>query len=392
MSIRFRSSRPDPRSFCTADTPSSNCPRRRGIQNRYCIRYTSQARRSSSIFRRSPGRHRHTASSRLRYSRQIPRRICTRRILRSSCPHRPGIRSTPRSRRRADRRRSFRIRRCIPVFAYGVAFRADGGTFRAALAASHADLIHAEFTLVTVLAVVALAAHAVVADTAVLADAAVRTPLAFFAALLADQNTGRAAHAALTQIIRAVFAKEAFRAVVALAADAVEAGIAVLTDLILRAYIAGLAAHLTADGTFRAALAAVADPVRTADTQHTACAVQLVARAVGTDAAVVADEVHALGAVLAAHIADIAAGRIAAAAFFVALAVILQTVAAVVAQLVVLFAGTAVAAVVLLVAVAVRALAAVIAVVAFPVVVAPAAAVIALHAILVRSRNRHRQG
>ncbi len=277
------------------------------------------------------------------------------------------------------------------VFAYCIAFGAEDGAFRTAFTASDTDLVHAEFTKITVQTVVAVAADTVIAGSAVFANAAVRTFLAFLAAGFTDQDTLGTAPAAFTYVVRTEFTKLTFLTVVALAAQTGEASSAVGTKLILGAACALFIAFRAALGAVGAALTAVAYPVRASDTQHAVGAVQLVARAFGTDAAVVADEINALRTFFTAHVADVAACRIASAAFFVALAAVLKTVAAVVAQLVVLLAGTAVAAVMLLVAVAVRALTAVIAVVAFPVVITPAAAVVALHAILVSGMHGRRK-
>ena len=72
------------------------------------------------------------------------------------------------------------------VFTLLAAFRTDYGTFRAALSASDADVIHAKFAKITVQTVVAVSAHTVIADSTVLANTAISTVLAFLTALLTD--------------------------------------------------------------------------------------------------------------------------------------------------------------------------------------------------------------
>ena len=277
------------------------------------------------------------------------------------------------------------------VFTLLAAFRTDYGTFRAALTTSDADVINAEFAKITVQTVAAVSAHTVIAGSAILADTAVGALLALFFALFADQDTLATAPAAFTYVFRTEFTQQAFRAVVALAAETVKAGSAVGTKLIFCTVQALFIALFAAGGAFRAALAAVADPVRTADAQHALGAVQLVTRTFGADAAVVADEIDALRTVLVAQVADVPARRIAAAAFFVALAAFVETVPAVVAQLVVIVTRAAVAAMMLLVAGRARAFTAVIAVIAFPVVIPPTTAMLAFYTILVGGIYRHRK-
>ena len=146
-------------------------------------------------------------------------------------------------------------------------------------------------------------------------------------------------------------------------------------------------AFFAAGGAFRAALTAVTDPIRTADTQHTLGAVQFIACTFGANAAIVADKINALRTFFTAHIADITAGFIAAAAFFVALTAILKAVAAIVAHFVVIVAGTAVAAVMLLVAGGAGAFAAVVAVFAQPITITVCATVLTFYAFFRSHRN-----
>ena len=124
-----------------------------------------------------------------------------------------------------------------------------------------------------------------------------------------------------------------------------------------------------AGGAFRTPPAAVADPVCTSDAQHTLGTVQLVARTFQADAAVITDEISALRAFFAAHIADITAGLIAAATFFVTFAVILKAVTAVVTHFVIVITGATIAAVVLLIAGSAGAFTAVVAIFAQPIAV-----------------------
>ena len=69
---------------------------------------------------------------------------------------------------------------------------------------------------------------------------------------------------------------------------------------------------------------------------------------------------------------------------------VFQTVSAVIAQLVVVIAGTAITAVMLFIAAGAASFAAVVAVFAFPVVIAPGAAVIAFNAVFILGVSRHR--
>lgn len=117
------------------------------------------------------------------------------------------------------------------VFTLLAAFRTDYGTFRAALSASDADVIHAKFAKITVQTVVAVSAHTVIADSTVLANTAVGAVFTFFTARFAYQYTFGASPAAVTEIFRAVLAKQTLGAVVALAADAIKADTAVSAQL-----------------------------------------------------------------------------------------------------------------------------------------------------------------
>jgi len=180
-----------------------------------------------------------------------------------------------------------------------------------------------------------------------------------------------------------VLAKKTIRAVVALAAETGKAGSAVCTKLILGTACTALVAFGTALGTFRASFSAIADPVGTANAQHARGAVQLIPCTIGTNAAIVADEIDTFGAVLLAHVADVAGRRITAAALFVTFTAFVKAVSAVVAHFVIIVAGTAVATVMFFVAIAIGSFAAVVAVITFPVVVTPFAAVIAFNAVLI---------
>ena len=106
------------------------------------------------------------------------------------------------------------------------------GTFRAALSASDADIIHTEFAKVTINTVVTVSAHTIKAGAAVSANTAVDAVLAFFVALLTDQDAFGASPAAFADIFCAVLTKQAIGAVVALAADAGKAGAAVGAELV----------------------------------------------------------------------------------------------------------------------------------------------------------------
>lgn len=103
----------------------------------------------------------------------------------------------------------------------------------------------------------------------------------------------------------------------------------------------------------------------------------------------VAYEVGASGAFFAAILADRFAYFIASAAFIFAFAMIVKTVAAVVTHFMIVIAGTAVAAVVLFITGSTGTFTAVIAVVTQPVIVAPATAEFAFHAVFVCGRYRH---
>lgn len=277
------------------------------------------------------------------------------------------------------------------AFAHGIAFGAYCGAFRTAFTASDANLIHAEFAKITVQTEVSIATDAIKADSAICANTAVCAPFTFFLALFTDQDALATTPAALTYVFRTEFTQQTFRTVVAFSTEAFKAGSAVGTQLIFRTVQALFIALLAAGGAFRAALAAVTDPIRTADTQHTLGAVQLIACALSTNTAVVADKIGALRAFFTAHIADITAGFIAAATFFVALAAVFQAVATIVAHFMVIVAGTAVAAVMLLVAGGAGAFAAVVAVVAKPIAIAECAAVLTFHAFFRSRRNSNRR-
>ena len=205
--------------------------------------------------------------------------------------------------------------------------------------------------------------------------------------MFTDQDALATTPAALTYVFRTEFTQQTFRTVVAFSTEAFKAGSAVGTQLIFRTVQALFIALLAAGGAFRAALAAVTDPIRTADTQHTLGAVQFIACTVGANAAIVADKINALRAFFTAHIADITAGFIAAATFFVALAAVFQAVATIVAHFMVIVAGTAVAAVMLLVAGGAGAFTTVVAVVAQPIAIAVCAAVLTFHAFFRTHRN-----
>ena len=105
----------------------------------------------------------------------------------------------------------------------------------------------------------------------------------------------------------------------------------------------------------------------------------------------VAYEVGASGAFFAAILADGLAHLIASAAFIFAFAMIVKTVAAVVAQFMIVIAGTAVAAVVLFITGSAGTFTAVVTVVAFPVIVPPAAAEFAFHAVFIGGIYRNRK-
>ena len=91
------------------------------------------------------------------------------------------------------------------VFALLAAFRAYYSTFRTALAASDTDVIHTELAKVAVNTVVTVSAHTIKAGAAVSANTAVDAVLAFFVALLTDQDAFGASPAAFTYVFRAEF-------------------------------------------------------------------------------------------------------------------------------------------------------------------------------------------
>ena len=108
---------------------------------------------------------------------------------------------------------------------------------------------------------VVVTACTVIADSALHTDVPVRTIFAVFTALRTDVGTFRAACAAGTNHIHAKFAFLTFCTVVAIAADAIKADPAVEAKLVAGTLRAFLIAIFTAKGTFRAAVAAVTDPV-----------------------------------------------------------------------------------------------------------------------------------
>ena len=105
----------------------------------------------------------------------------------------------------------------------------------------------------------------------------------------------------------------------------------------------------------------------------------------------VAYEVGASGAFFAAILADRFAYFIASAAFIFAFAMIVKTVAAVVTHFMIVIAGTAVAAVVFFITGSAGTFTAVIAVVTQPVIVPPAAAEFAFHAVFIGGIYRNRK-
>ena len=230
---------------------------------------------------------------------------------------------------------------------------------------------------------VTISANAVIANTAILAYASVSALFTFFLTLFADQDTLGTAPAAFTYVFRAEFTQQTFGAVVPFSTKTVKAGTAVGTKLIFCAVHALFIAQFAAAGAFRTALSAIADPVRTADTQHTLGAIQLISRTFGADAAIVADKIYALRAFFAAHVADVAGRFITATTLFITFTAILKAITAIIAHFVVIVAGTAVATVMLLVAAAVSSLAAMISVITFPIVIAPSAAIFTFNAVLI---------
>ena len=205
--------------------------------------------------------------------------------------------------------------------------------------------------------------------------------------MFTDQNALATTPTALTYVFRTEFTQQTFRTVVAFSTETVKADSAIGTKLIFCTVQALFIALIAADGALRAALTAVTDPVRTADTQHTLGAVQFITCTFGANAAIVADKIRALRAFFTAHIADITAGFIAAATFFVALAAVFQAVATIVAHFMVIVAGTAVAAVMLLVAGGAGAFTTVVAVFAQPIAIAVCAAVLTFYAFFRSCRN-----
>jgi len=115
-----------------------------------------------------------------------------------------------------------------------------------------------------------------------------------------------------------------------------------------------IGAHLmtvwAAEGASRASVTAVADPVRTVNTDIANGAVCIVACTFRTLAAVVTDPVGTANAFFTAFRAYRIACIVATAALFVTFAVILKAVAAIVAQLIILLTSATISAVVLFIA------------------------------------------
>lgn len=143
------------------------------------------------------------------------------------------------------------------------AFLADHiDTVGASAAASHADIIHAEFTNTAGVTEVTVSAHTVTAGTALgtqLIRCAIR---AFFVALLADHLSALIASvSAYTQIFNAVDTFAAFGA--KFAAGTVKTTFTLGAELIVRAVFAFFAAGYAYDGAVGAPVTAVADLVHT---------------------------------------------------------------------------------------------------------------------------------
>ena len=141
------------------------------------------------------------------------------------------------------------------VLAFFAASHTDHRAFRASVAAV-ADLLHAVFAQPAVRAIVALSTDAVKADAALGAKLSLRAVGAFFTALRTDVGTVGASVAVVADLLHAHFTHAAFLAVIALTAAAFETDLAVAAKLIIRAAFTLLAAFRTDYGTFRAALTA----------------------------------------------------------------------------------------------------------------------------------------
>ena len=141
------------------------------------------------------------------------------------------------------------------VFAFFAAGYAYDGAVGAAVSAV-ADLIHAVFAQQAIRAVVALAADTIKADTALNTELQLGAVGTFFTAFGAYVGALRAAVAAGADIIHAHFAQSAVGAIVALAAATLEAYLAVTAELIVAAVFADSIAFRADDGAFRTAFAA----------------------------------------------------------------------------------------------------------------------------------------
>ena len=141
------------------------------------------------------------------------------------------------------------------ALAFFAASHTDHRAFRASVAAV-ADLLHAVFAQPAVRAIIALSTGAVKADVALDTKLSLRAVGAFFTALRTDVGTIGASVAVVAELIHAHFTQAAFFAVIPLTAATFETDLAVAAKLIIGAVFALLAAFGAYDRTFRAALAA----------------------------------------------------------------------------------------------------------------------------------------
>lgn len=173
------------------------------------------------------------------------------------------------------------------VLAFFAASHTDHRAFRASVAAV-ADLLHAVFAEQAVRAIIALSTDAVKADVALGAKLSLRAVGAFFTALRTDVGTIGASVAVVADLIHAHFTQAAFLAVIPFTAATFETDLAVAAKLIIGTVFALLAAFGAYYSTFRAALAA-----KTVKAGFAICA-KLV---IGTVCALLMAKLTALGAV-----------------------------------------------------------------------------------------------
>ena len=232
---------------------------------------------------------------------------------------------------------------------------------------------------------VIVASGTIVAYSALKTDIPISTVFAVFSAVGADICTFRAALTASTNHIYAVFTILALCTVVTVAAYAIETNPATQAKFVARAICALLMTILTAKGTVRASIAAVADPIGAFHADIAVRAIQFIADTVGTFFTLTTDPATS-GTFLTAFFTNGFAHLIATAALVLALATF-ETEFTVVALVTFIHAITARSAVVFVVAIAVGSITAVVSVVAFPVIISPSTAVFALYAILIIGIN-----